>query len=80
MLDIGYGDAKQNLRGQAMADTVKLTSKSGEPEGEPGGQVLAKADDNFRAAFAAARGTVSPDLDLNPDADQTCCHGRLSSG
>ena len=63
-----------------MADSVKLTPKSGRPEGEPGRKLLAKADDNFRAAFAMARGTVSPDIDLNPDPDEPCCQGRLSSG
>lgn len=49
-------------------------------EAEAGRQGLQTADDNFRAAFTAARGTVSPDLDLNPDPDEPCCHGRLSSG
>jgi hypothetical protein len=49
-------------------------------EAEAGRQGLQAADDNFRAAFAAPRGTVSPHLDLNTDPDEPCCQGRLSSG
>ena len=45
-------------------------------EAEADRKDLQAADDTFRAAFAAARGTVSANLDLNPDPHEPFCQER----
>jgi hypothetical protein len=60
-----------------MSSPDELTSNRGQLLTEPDNRAptpvpdpAAQADDGFPAAFAAARGTISPELDLDTDLDK----------
>jgi hypothetical protein len=50
-----------------MTGSNKRTSYRPRPDAEPERQVHPTDDDRFLAAFSAARGTISPALDLDTD-------------
>lgn len=60
-----------------MSSPDALTANLGQPLTKPDNRAptpvpdpAAQADDGFPAAFAAARGTISPELDLDTDLDE----------
>jgi hypothetical protein len=59
-----------------MSSSDRPVQTQTQPNAEPGRQVFPSTDDRFRAAFAEARGTVSPDIDLSADPDEPCRQGR----
>lgn len=54
--------------------TQRTAPDNGEPVQDPA--PAAKLEDRFPAAFAAARGTVSPELDLSADVDDPAATDR----
>lgn len=58
-----------------MTGSYKQITNRSKPDAELARQRRAANDEHFRAAFAAARGTVSPELDLSVDPDDACDQG-----